>query len=918
MKQKYFLFALLSLIVASCTNQEIECVDAGQVQVTADIAKSRVSFNESGDKTYAYWQTGDAITLSTPTQVNLNYTATVSEDDATVATFAPEAGGLKDIDGENVYACYPAATITDGVVNLPATNNWTDAKPLPFAYAVSSITESKVDLSFEYVFAFLKLTLSAGALENAASSDGGKSVHEIVVKSASEALGIVSGTFNFADENISITEESKEVSLTLGTAFNPSEETERSVYIPILSQSGEVAMTISLKHQYDGGEDVLLELEKQTPAVGFVAGHVYTLTLSGNDEITEPGIYTLEDLNAFRDARNAGGDVSQWKNAEGVINIFADIDMSSVPDWQPIASIASDEVLEGNGYTLKGLAYTENYDTEAWDDWGLVKSNAGTIQNLNLDVDLNIENPKNNRLDRYGAIAYRSESTGKIINCHVDIDAVCYWYIGGIACYNNGGIIEQCSTKGEIKSSTEACGICVWNEGVIKECTNYCNVTSESSASGIVGIQQKNIAQEAGQIINCTNMGNITTGTSFDHCGAGGIVTSLYDGAVTGCVNQGNVSGGEQSGFVGGIVGVIQEEFDGTLADNTNSGTVNDAPGDDINAIGKDLRIKETAVSVYIPGVITEDSYHAVVWVDGEARFVGSSVDEGFQDYPMYSEPSVLSSFAINEEYVYMVGHQTSTPGTMDYYERGTIWKNGTIIFQEEQTNSVVRDLCVSGSDVYAVGDLNGTPVYWENEEAILLPNKGNPQTSWANAVSVQNGNVYVMGYEFNGSDASSITVLWKNGELTDVELGGEGLCMYLTDNDIYCLFEKNEMTYLYKNGEITDTGLKTWTGFGGPHFQTLFVDGEDVYIIGQQDGIAKIWKNGVVSLLTTEDNQCALTGICVYNKDVYVVGYDFAYDENNNQSTVVKLWKNGEESIIDTSSWSHAYPFGVAVVPKN
>ena len=34
------------------------------------------------------------------------------------------------------------------------------------------------------------------------------------------------------------------------------------------------------------------------------------------------------------------------------------------------------------------------------------------------------------------------------------------------------------------------------------------------------------------------------------------------------------------------------------------------------------------------------------------------------------------------------------------------------------------------------------------------------------------------------------------------------------------------------KNGEITDVGLKTWTGFAGPHFQTLFVDGEEVVIL--------------------------------------------------------------------------------------
>lgn len=145
---------------------------------------------------------------------------------------------------------------------------------------------------------------------------------------------------------------------------------------------------------------------------------------------------------------------------------------------------------------------------------------------------------------------------------------------------------------------------------------------------------------------------------------------------------------------------------------------------------------------------------------------------------------------------------------------------------------------------------------------------------------------------------------------------GKSGLCFAVKGDDVYCLFEKDDKTYLSKNGEITDVGLKTWTGFAGPHFQTLFVDGEDVYIVGQQNGVAKIWKNGVLSLLTTIENQCALTGICVYDKVVYVVGYDFVYDENQNQSTVMKLWKNGKESVIE-HSWSHAYPFGIVVASK-
>ena len=291
MKLKYTLFALLGLVGTACSNQELEegSVDAGQVQVTAGIAKSRVSFSEADNMTNAYWQNGDAITLNTPTQGNLNYTATVSEDDATMAAFVPEDGSLKDIDGETVYACYPAAAITDGVVALPATDKWTDEKPLPFAYAISSISASKVNLSFDHTFAFLKLTLSAQALKNATSTDGEKTVHRLSVKSASGSLGIVSGTFNFEDKSVSITEGSDEVVFTLSKAFNPLEETERSVYIPVLPQEGNVAITISLLHDYEGGEDVLLEMEKQTPADGLVKGYVYDLTLTGNSSAVIEG-----------------------------------------------------------------------------------------------------------------------------------------------------------------------------------------------------------------------------------------------------------------------------------------------------------------------------------------------------------------------------------------------------------------------------------------------------------------------------------------------------------------------------------------------------------------------------------------------------------------------------------------------------
>lgn len=374
MKQKYTLIALLGLIGTSCSNQDLEekFTDVGQVQVTADIAKSRVSFNESNGTTYAYWQTGDAITLSTPTQGNQNYTATVSEDDATAATFAPEAEGLKDIDGESIYASYPATTITDGIVALPATDEWADAKPLPFAYAVSSITDSKVNLTFEHTFAFLKLTLDASPLEYATSTDGDKAIHRLSIKSASETLGIVAGTFNFEDKSINISEGTKEISFTLGKAFNPSEETKRNVYIPILPQSGGTAMTISLLHTYDGGEDILLEMDKQTPAGGFVAGHIYTLTLSGNSSADIEGesgeihlavggtlstFITAENKNTIKSLKLSGylngDDIKLLREMATGNGILTDLD------------VADATIVEGGGAYYKSL-YTQN---NVWGDY---------------------------------------------------------------------------------------------------------------------------------------------------------------------------------------------------------------------------------------------------------------------------------------------------------------------------------------------------------------------------------------------------------------------------------------------------------------------------------------------------------------------------------------------------------------------
>lgn len=283
MKQKHIIIGLLAALGTSCNHHEIIESSSNEsiVQVTAGIGNSRVIFSEGEDMTYiASWENGDAITLNTPKQANLNYTAALSESGVT--TFSPEGKALKDIEGDTVYACYPASPIIDGVVELPQTNKWSDKEHLPFAYAINNIQNSKVNLQFKHVFAFLKLTLTAEALENAITTDGDKSISSIMLQSTSKTLGVVSGSFNFNDQIVAINEASNEIRLTI-EGEQSSEITSRSFYIPILPQEANTSINIVALHQNEANCDTLASINKTTPSEGLLAGNVYSLTIGANN-----------------------------------------------------------------------------------------------------------------------------------------------------------------------------------------------------------------------------------------------------------------------------------------------------------------------------------------------------------------------------------------------------------------------------------------------------------------------------------------------------------------------------------------------------------------------------------------------------------------------------------------------------------
>jgi hypothetical protein len=73
-----------------------------------------------------------------------------------------------------------------------------------------------------------------------------------------------------------------------------------------------------------------------------------------------------------------------------------------------------------------------------------------------------------------------------------------------------------------------------------------------------------------------------------------------------------------------------------------------------------------------------------------------------------------------------------------------------------------------------------------------------------------------------------------------------------------------------------------------------------DVYVAGQENQMAKYWKNGQEVVLNSQFDEAIATSIVVVNNDVYVAGYESDFTGRNNKA---KYWKNGQEVFLTGGS---------------
>lgn len=188
----------------------------------------------------------------------------------------------------------------------------------------------------------------------------------------------------------------------------------------------------------------------------------------------------------------------------------------------------------GNDQTIKNLliyANSQNENIMA----GLFGNNKGTISNVrvigNITVNGSLENKK--------------------------------IYIGMIAAKNEG-LVQACKTEGEIKESItnpnnviEVAGIVANNKGKIADSSSSVNITASQLKAGITA--QNIVASDienSGDIINCTNAGDIKEEIGSEYYTAG-IVADNKQGNITSCNNTGSVEGRIAGGIVGKSTGYI-------------------------------------------------------------------------------------------------------------------------------------------------------------------------------------------------------------------------------------------------------------------------------------------------------------------------------------------------------------------------
>jgi len=217
------------------------------------------------------------------------------------------------------------------------------------------------------------------------------------------------------------------------------------------------------------------------------------------------------------------------------------------------------------------------------------------------------------------------------------------------------------------------------------------------------------------------------------------------------------------------------------------------------------------------------------------------------------------NSIAVSGSDVYVAGYENDQPSTIDGNPSGSpiakFWKNGvpTVLGA-----GIALSIFINGNDVYVAGANSLGAVFWKNGVPTQIADG-----SWLNAIAVSGSDVYVAGYQGNGTFAGNgvtIAKLWKNGVATNLTNGttfGTARGITISGSDVYVAGDELDISI---PGTVK-TSAKYWKN-GSPvtlfdqisyysSCYSVFPFGSDVYVTGNYRAEAVCWINNKEISLT-------------------------------------------------------------------
>ena len=261
------------------------------VRVFANVMHSRVSFEQEGNVTHAFWDDGDKIGIYAGEYKNLCYQASASGTSTT--EFKPVSEALRVTDGTSVIAYHPYTDSPEGMdVALPNTRNYVWTEMRPFVYANCSVSEGSASLQFKHIYAYLKVSIGNDDVTEWA---GSSILNTVEISADGLDLGASEGYFNLETKKQVLSKASSTITVDAND-FDLSKE-DFCCYIPVLPQDGGKKLNVKFIQQDGHNTEYLFSCQKTTSEKGILAGYVYEVTLD-DEELQMSQVEQKEKIDA--------------------------------------------------------------------------------------------------------------------------------------------------------------------------------------------------------------------------------------------------------------------------------------------------------------------------------------------------------------------------------------------------------------------------------------------------------------------------------------------------------------------------------------------------------------------------------------------------------------------------------------------